>query len=136
MVTKQVIVATEASDFQQAIYVEGLRRWEGGTAVSLDIVTAVGTGAEAIALRCVNVDLPEDADGFPESLEELRPYVSPVEEPLGETPQRPSVDELMALIRDFNDATNPLLHTDVMELYRARGKAQKLLAESLRETEA
>ena len=79
---KQVIVATEASDFQQAIYVDGLRRWEGGTAVALDIVTAAGTGAQAIALRCVNVDLPEDADGFPETLDELRPMVSPAEEPI------------------------------------------------------
>ncbi len=82
MVLKQVIVATEASDFQQAIYVDGLRRWEGSTAFALDIVTAAGKGTEAIALRCVNVDLPDGAEGFPETLDELRPMVSPVDEPL------------------------------------------------------
>ncbi len=82
MVTKQVIVATEASDFQQAIYVDGLRRWEGGTAFALDIVTAAGNGTDTIALRCVNVDLPDGADGFPETLDELRPLVSPVDEPI------------------------------------------------------
>jgi len=56
--------------------------WEGGTAVALDIVTAAGAGAGAIALRCVNVDLPDGADGFPMTLDELRPMVSPVEEPI------------------------------------------------------
>lgn len=98
MVTKQVIVATEASDFQQAIYVDGLRRWEGGTAVALDIVTAAGKGTDTIALRCVNVDLPDGADGFPETLDELRPLVSPADEPL-----EPAADEIRPSSRSWDD---------------------------------
>lgn len=86
MGTKQVVVATEAIDFCQAIYVDGRMVWEGDTAQALDIVTAVCQGKSAttapIKLRCVNVDLPIAADGFPATLDELRPLVSPVDEPL------------------------------------------------------
>lgn len=80
----QVIVATEASDFSQAIYVDGVRRWEGSTAYALDIATAACHGKPVsacnITLRCVNVDLPDIADGFPETLDDLLTMLSPVED--------------------------------------------------------
>lgn len=102
MITKQIVVATEAIDFCQAIYVDGRLTWEGDTAQALDIVTAVCQGKSAttdpITLRCVNVDLPLAADGFPETLDELRPLVSPVDEPLA-----PAADEIRPSSRSWDD---------------------------------
>jgi hypothetical protein len=117
--------------------VDGRNVFESDHAYATDIATAAGD--DAITFRHVNVDLPKDADGFPATLDELRPYVSPVEEPLPEPPQttrRHSFDELMTVMRDFNEATNPLLDIDPIVLHRARVKAQQLLDSCLREDEA
>lgn len=129
---KQIIVATDCHG-HEAIYVDGRNVFESGHAYAIDIATAAGEGV--ITFRQVNVDLPEGVDGFPETIAELRAYVSPVEEPLAATPQRPSLVDLMAVMRELNEATNPLVEVDQIVLHRARVKAQELL-DCLSETEA